>query len=158
MQSDSRLINMEINLHLILLDPPAGVNFGLQKGSGNDYQTIQVQRSGTDDLHFNFSIQIKGDKQKDALPGFRGPFVQCPRLGNFFYVDIGTYAGESESVWGRRLKVPLSDITWEMIDELSATPELCCKPVSPEKEKTEHRIVPPLNPLQAGPWPRLLHE
>jgi len=91
---------MEINLHLILTDPPAGVTWGLQKGSGAIYQTIQVQQSTADDLHFKFSIELKGDKQKDALPGFKGPFVQGPKLGNFFYIDIGTYAGVfSIGVW-----------------------------------------------------------
>jgi hypothetical protein len=110
---------MEINLHLILQDPPAGIHFGLQKGSGSVYQTVQVQKSGTEDLHFNFSVEIKGDRQADALPGFKGIFVQEPRLGNFFYIDIGTYAGESGSVWGRRLKVPLYTITWELLDELN---------------------------------------
>jgi hypothetical protein len=113
---------MEINLHLILRDPPVGVTFGVQKGSGSVYQTIQVQQSGASDLHFNFGIQIKGDRQKDALPGFKGPFVQGPRLNNFFYIDIGTYAGEYGSVWGRRLKVSLTGITWELVNELNTTP------------------------------------
>src|SRR5471030_1020950 len=113
---------MEINLHLILTDPPVGVTWGLQKGSGAIYQTIQVQQSTADDLHFKFSIELKGDKQKDALPGFKGPFVQGPKLGNFFYIDIGTYAGVSQSVFGRRLKVPLYVITWQLINELSANP------------------------------------
>ncbi|MDB5158696.1 MAG: hypothetical protein JWR50_3403 [Mucilaginibacter sp.] len=126
---------MEINLHLILLDPPPAVTFGLQKGSGNTYQTIQTQRSGTEDLHFKFSIEIKGDKQKDALPGFKGPFVQGPRLGNFFYIDIGTYSGESESVWGRRLKVPLTGITWELIDKLAATQGAILQTIVPVKGK-----------------------
>jgi hypothetical protein len=113
---------MEINLHLIITDPPAGVTWGLQKGSGGIYQTIQVQQSGSEDLHFKFGIELKNDKQKDAMPGFKGPFVQGPKGSNFFYIDIGTYAGISESVFGRRLKVPLYVITWALIDELSANP------------------------------------
>jgi len=126
---------MEINLHLILQDPPAGIHFGLQKGSGSVYQTVQVQKSGTEDLHFNFSVEIKGDRQADALPGFKGIFVQGPRLGNFFYIDIGTYAGESGSVWGRRLKVPLYSINWELIDKLNAKPGTVLQTTVPGKGK-----------------------
>jgi len=126
---------MDINLHLILRDPPAGITFGLQKGSGSVYQTIQVQQSEASDLHFNFGIQIKGDRQKDTLPGFRGPFVQGPRLNNFFYIDIGAYAGEYGSVWGRRLKVPLTGITWELVDELSTTPGAILETSVPGKAK-----------------------
>lgn len=126
---------MEINLHLILRDPPAGVTFGLQKGSGSVYQTIQVQQSGASDLYFNFSIEVKGDKQKDASPSFKGPFVQGPRLNNFFYIDIGTYAGNTGSVYGRRLKVPLSGITWKLIDELGAAPGAVLQTSVPGKAK-----------------------
>jgi len=126
---------MEINLHLILVDPPSGVTFGLQKGSGSVYQTIQVQRSGIDDLHFKFSIQIKGDRQKDALPGLSGPFVQGAVPNKFFYIDIGTYAADSNSVWGRRLKVPLTGITWEVIDKLTAAPGATLQTSVPGKGK-----------------------
>jgi hypothetical protein len=126
---------MEINLHLILQDPPAGIHFGLQKGSGSVYQTVQVQKSETGDLHFNFAIEIKGDRQTNDLPGFKGVFVQGPRLGNFFYIDIGTYAGISNSIWGRRLKVPLFTITWALIDELSASPGAILQTIVPGKGK-----------------------
>ena len=126
---------MEINLHLILQDPPPGMHFGLQKGSGSVYQTVQVQKSGNTDLHFNFSIEIKGDKLKDALPAFKGVFVQGPRLGNFVYVDIGIYAGESGSVWGRRLKVPLYGIIWALIDKLNTVPGAVLQTTVPGKGK-----------------------
>lgn len=39
-----------------------------------------------------------------------GPFVQGTPRGRFVYVDIGTYAGQAESCWSRRLKIPLDGI------------------------------------------------
>jgi hypothetical protein len=39
-----------------------------------------------------------------------GPFVQGPPQQRFVYVDIGTYAGQADSRWSRRLKIPLEGI------------------------------------------------
>ncbi|HYJ85907.1 MAG TPA: DUF5990 family protein [Pyrinomonadaceae bacterium] len=42
----------------------------------------------------------------------------------FVYIDIGTYAGQKETGWSRRLKVPLRGITWDMIDGAMAAGQL----------------------------------
>ena len=110
----------EINLQIILTQPPPSVLFGLQKGSGNIYETVQKQKSVSADLLFTFSIKIKGDKKADAFPKFSGPFVQGPAGGKFVYIDIGKCAGQIDTVWSRRLKIPLTGITWELIDKLIA--------------------------------------
>ena len=105
----------ELTLRIILEKPPAGVYFGLQKGRGSDYGTVQTQKSKSTDLHFEFTARLKSGPG-DGPPDFLGPFVQGPAGGRFVYIDIGTYAGQVDSCWSRRLKVPLSGITWEMID------------------------------------------
>jgi len=51
----------------------------------------------------------------DDLPNFAGPFVQGPAGERFVYVDIGTYADPANTCWSRRLKLPLSGITWDML-------------------------------------------
>jgi hypothetical protein len=114
---------MKLSLHIILQKPPAGVHFGLQKGSGNKYETVQVQLSGVEDLHFYLAVDVKGDRLKDNLPRLRGPFVQGPYPDNFIYIDIGTYAGQT-SVWGRRLKIPLTRITWDIVDQFATNAKL----------------------------------
>ena len=114
---------MELSLHIILQTPPPGVHFGLQKGSGSKYETVQIQRSVGDNLHFYLTITIKGERLKDIQPKFGSPFVQGSRADNFIYIDIGTYAGQV-SLWGRRLKIPLSGITWEVIDKIQSGPKL----------------------------------
>jgi len=112
---------MDIKLHVLLQKPPAGVDFAIQKGSGNNYETIQTQRSDGGDLQFSLSIQLKNDPQKTSEPRFTGPFVQGKPLGQFFYIDVGLYAGQADG-WARRIKVPLSGIGWDTIAELSKHP------------------------------------
>ena len=102
-----------ITLRLVLEKPTTGVEFGLQEGRGSSYQVIQKQRSNGHDLEFEFNVIIKA--AKDGAPDFAGPFVQGSAGGRFFYIDIGTYAGQTNTPWSRRLKVPLCDITWDMI-------------------------------------------
>jgi len=113
----------ELTLRIILEEPPQGVDFGIQKGRGANFETIQKQRSKADDLYFEFTVGIKA-AGKNAVPIFLGPFVQGPPEDRFIYIDIGTYAGQTDSCWSRRLKIPLIGITWDMIDRLWANDEL----------------------------------
>jgi hypothetical protein len=108
----------ELTLRIVLEKPPAGVDFGLQKGSGNNYETIQKQRSEANDLYFEFKVRIKAGK--DSMPTFLGSFVQGPPGQRFVYIDIGTCAGQTDTGWSRRLKIPLTGITWDMINQLLA--------------------------------------
>ena len=34
-----------VTLRIVLVDPPTGVDFGIQEGKGNEYKTIAIQRS-----------------------------------------------------------------------------------------------------------------
>ncbi len=105
---------MELQLRIVLKQPPSGVDFALQKGRGAAYETIQTQRSNGKDLQFEFAVTVKHDK--DGAPDFAGPFVQGSRGDRYLYIDIGTYAGQKDTPWGRRLKIPLSCISWELIN------------------------------------------
>ena len=109
----------EITLQIILVKPTPGVMFGLQKGSGSNYETVQKQIPVSDSLSFKFTITVKGDRSKDEYPRFSGSFVQGPAGSKFVYIGIGTYAGQPDSIWSRRLKIPLTGITWNDIQSLS---------------------------------------
>ena len=109
-------MNQELSVRIILESPPTGVDFGIQKGSGNKYETILKQRSNKDDLYFEFKISVK--EGKTSLYNFTGPYVQGPSNERFIYIDIGTAAGQINSVWTRRLKIPLRDISSEMIKQI----------------------------------------
>lgn len=111
-----------ISLRIVLVAPPSGVDFGIQEGKGSNYKTIQVQRSKDSDLQFECNIGVKGSKE-GGPPNFVGGIVQGPPLGRFIYIDIGKSAGQFNSEWQRRIKIPLMGITWEMIEKLADAPK-----------------------------------
>ena len=106
-----------VPLRIVLVAPPLGVEFGIQEGKGNDYRTISVQRSKTGNLILEGSINVKGNRA-DGPPNFAGPISQGPPTGRFLYIDIGKSAGQFDSCWQRRIKIPLQGIKWEMIDSV----------------------------------------
>ena len=110
-------MDQELRLRIILESPPPGVDYGLQKGGGRNYEVTQKQRSKTGDLQFEFDARVK--EGKDGSPVFLGPFVHGPPQERFVYLDIGTYAGQTDTQWSRKLKIPLREITWDMVKQAS---------------------------------------
>lgn len=98
----------EITLRIVLESPPLGVDFGVQKGRGSTYETIQIQRSTGGDLTFEFDVILKGGAGGPV--DFGGPIVQGPRGERFVYIDIGARAGQKGTPCSRRLKIPLDGI------------------------------------------------
>jgi hypothetical protein len=111
-----------ISLRIILMEPPSGVDFGVQEGKGNEYKTIAVQRSKAGNLTLECTINVKGSRS-DGPPNFCGPISQGPPTGRFIYIDIGKSAGQFDSCWQRRIKIPLETIAWEMIDSVLEKPK-----------------------------------
>ena len=112
-----RTMERQVTLRVIVESPPGDVDFGVQEGHGNDYKTVQKQRYTKQDLRFEFLIRV--NEGKNGQPNFLGSFAQGPANNRFIYLDIGTYAGQSNTPWGRRLKIPLAGITWPMIEQAS---------------------------------------
>lgn len=110
-------MEQELKFRIILEAPPPGVDFGLQKGGGRDYEVVQKQRSKTADLEFEFSARVK--EGKDGQPVLLGPFVHGTPQERFAYLDIGVYAGQTDSLFSRRLKIPFRGITWDVVKEAS---------------------------------------
>ena len=103
----------ELTLRVVLESPPPGVDFGIQKGRGSIYETIQKQRSTAKDMTFEFTVGLK-DSVSGAEPDFAGPLVHGPPGERFIYIDIGACAGQTDTCWTRRLKIPLRGITLSM--------------------------------------------
>lgn len=119
----------EFTLRIILENPTPGVDFGLQQGKGSKYETIQKQRSIGKNLIFEFRVKIKAGKN-NAL-ALTGPFVQGSRDDRFVYIDIGTFAGQKESPWSRRLKIPLTGISHEIINKSLEVSDLKIEAIVP---------------------------
>lgn len=108
-------MELELKLRIVLEEPPREMDFGLQLGKGNGYQTIQIQKRARDqNLSFHGSVTVK-DNRPDGLPNFLGPLAQGPPTQRFIYLDVGQYAGQADTCWGRRIKIPLVGIGWEVI-------------------------------------------
>jgi len=109
---------MEVTLRILLKRPTPGVDFALQQGGGSKYETVQKQRSSPNaDLKFDFPVTVRSDKE--GAPDFFGPFVHGVRGDRYVYIDIGTYAGQTDTHWSRRLKIPFRDITWDLVKKAS---------------------------------------
>jgi hypothetical protein len=122
---------MEVAFRLVLHQPTPAVDFGLQSGSGSKYSTVQCKRSSGKNLQFNFILKVKGDSKKDLSPKFSGPFVQGPANNKFIYLGIGTYAGQNDSEWSRRMKISLIGIGWSEIEKIKSNPHLLLEAIVP---------------------------
>lgn len=122
-----------IRLTIVLTEAPAGVDYALQKGSGNNYECIQTQKSTGGDLKFECSIELK--KTKTGAHDFAGPFVQGKSGERFLYIDIGTAAHQFGSEWTRRLKIPLTGITPTMLADIAGNGAKSLQTIVPGKGK-----------------------
>lgn len=140
-------MKVELRLRIVLVAPPAGVDFGIQEGKGSNYKSIQRQRSKDADLTFEFTVTVK-DNRDDGSPNFLGPLAQGPTTSRFIYIDIGKSAGQADSCWERRIKVPLNGITWAMIEEASADPKLILEARLPGMGKDGGPSCATVKPIQ----------
>jgi uncharacterized protein DUF5990 len=111
----------ELTFRIVLHKPPTGVDFGLQLGRSATSTLVQIQRSTGEDLRFEFPLSIVTAEGSDT-PDFRGPASQGRNGERFVYLCIGRYAGQADSPWARRLKVPLTRITGALLQRALQRP------------------------------------
>ena len=109
---------LTVTLRIIVLAPLAGVAYGVQDGKGTGYKVSLLQMSTDQDLVFDIQVPVK--QLESGQPNFAGPLAQGPPAARFIYLNIGKSAGQAVSTWNRRLKVPLSGITWAMVEQAAS--------------------------------------
>lgn len=114
-------MEFDVPIRLVLVDPPSGVDYGIQRGRGSRYETLFVQQRKQGDVVFDFSLSVSDDR-KDGTPNFKGPFAQGPPAVRFIYVDVGACAGQTNTQWSRRMKIPLTELTWVLIKKVTSKP------------------------------------
>lgn len=112
-----------MKFRIILEKTPNEVGFGIQKGKGTQYEIGQYQLGNGQNLRFDCVAQVK--KMTDGSINFSGESIQGTTQERFIYINIGTSAGQTDSIWTRRLKVPLRDITEEMVSKVTRNEALC---------------------------------
>ena len=112
----------ELPLRITLVAPPSNVKYGVQRGKTNleDPALLAPARTSRDVIVFDLQVRVGGDRSSG--PNFLGEFAQGPRDARFVYVNSGVQAGEKASCWSRRLKIPLTGITWKQVEAVLATP------------------------------------
>ena len=100
-----------LTLRITVVDPPADVEFQVQHGRHELTAPVRVTAGA---IVFEFPVRVGA--RPNGEPNFLGPYAQGPPDGRFVYVNSGTLAGQSDSCWTRRAKVPLTPIGWPLID------------------------------------------
>jgi hypothetical protein len=106
----------ELRIRIRVVSPPPNVRFQVQRGKDGLVPPARRSSSSTD---FEFAVRV--GTQKDGSPNFLGPFAQGPPDARFVYVNSGTLAGDAQSCWTRRAKVPLGGLGWTLIRKARST-------------------------------------
>lgn len=104
-------MSKEISLRIVLQNPVEGTIYGLQKGKGPNYETVQAQLGNGQNLTFEFTVHVK--EANGSLSTIAGPFVQGPAGNRFVYIGIGSYAEQTGASWSGRMKIPLPEATFQ---------------------------------------------
>ncbi len=100
----------ELPLRIVIDDLLPGLAVALQRGAAGKAELVSSGTGG-----FDLEIIVDG-ALRDGRPRLLGPCVQGPPDGRFVYLCVGQMAGDTASPWSGRLKVPLGDLTWELIE------------------------------------------
>ena len=72
-------MKVEVPLRIVLLAPPAGVVYAIQRGRGSAYEVAFAQQPKQGDVTFDFAITAA--EGRDGNPNFLGEYVQGPTAG-----------------------------------------------------------------------------
>ena|SRR6185503_7701090 len=104
-------MDRELPLRIVVIAPPKGVTFRVQRGKSELVPPFVVSDDFT-----SFEVSVRVRPGNDGSPNFLGPCAQGPPNARFIYINSGTLAGDPTSCWTRRAKVHLAGITWELIE------------------------------------------
>ena len=68
-----------------------------------------------------FEFTLRAEPGADGKLRLLGPFAQGPSAKRFVYVNSGKQAGQGESCWDRRAKVPLRGVDASLVEEAAAS-------------------------------------
>lgn len=135
--------NQIISLKIIIEKPLPGILYGLQKGSGSSYVTEQAQLSGDQNLVFELALPVPVNKGGRLV--FSGPFAQGSPKDRFLYIGLGSYAGQKDGVHHGRLKVPLPEVTEDLLADLERSKVLMVRfpGTDPKNDRPKMATVKP---------------
>lgn len=118
-------IRLRVICQQALPAPRYGAEFGLQDNSTTaDWAIHAGQTQANGDVHFECECRIR-PHHRTGSPRFLGPFVHGEVSKRFLYLSwrpVGWRPGQPDPpcpAWLRRIKVHLSLISWQQIEESS---------------------------------------
>ena len=107
-----------VALRITVEQPPPGVSWAVQSGRS---ELIEPSERTETAITFDVAVRV-GVSRTDGRPTVLGPVTQGSPTGRFLYLNSGSRAGQPDSCWDRRAKVPLTGINRELIDTIRETP------------------------------------
>jgi hypothetical protein len=98
-------MNRQLTFRIVVDHPLAGVTYSVQRGRSDLLAPVRPTKS---ELVFEFPLTL-ADIDADP-PRLTGECAQGPAQQRFVYVNSGSLAGQKDSCWTRRAKVPLHGI------------------------------------------------
>jgi hypothetical protein len=95
-----------VTLRVTIASPVPGVALALQRGRD---ALVAPVRSTRDAVTFEVTAEVR--IRPNGAPVLAGSDVHGPPAARFLYITVGTRAGQPDSPWNRRAKVPLGGIT-----------------------------------------------
>lgn len=101
-------MKQDLPIRIIVKRPLQSVAMSVQRGKD---ELMPPSSKSLEQLVFDFEITVD---LTETRPNFLGKYAQGPKDARFVYVNSGTYA-DQHSIWGRRAKISLMNITGEQI-------------------------------------------
>jgi hypothetical protein len=108
---------LDLPLRIVVEEPVRGLALALQRGQAGKATLLAPASNSSAAVRFDLEVTVDGSLP-DGRPRLLGPFVQGPPDARFVYLAVGKRAGQVESPWDGRVKVPLGGLAWEHIEAL----------------------------------------
>ena len=112
-----RTERLGLPLGIVVEEPVSGLVLALQRGQSDKATLLPPARNSSAAVAFELEVTVDGSLP-DGRPRLLGPFVQGPPGARFVYLAVGKRAGQAESPWDGRVKVPLGGLDWKQIEAL----------------------------------------
>ena len=108
----------ELRLRIVVDDPVPGVLLRLQRGQA---EIVEATSETPGEVRFDFTARL-GSPLPGGAPNFLGPFTQGPPATRFVYIRVGQSAGQLNTPWNRRAKIPLGGIPAGLVEKALKKP------------------------------------
>jgi hypothetical protein len=107
----------DLPIRIVVEGPVPGLAVALQRGRAAKAELVLPASRSAEAVVFDLEVTVDGSLA-DGRPRLLGACVQGPPAARFVYLAVGRYAGQADSEWGGRVKVPLDGIGWDAIEAL----------------------------------------